>query len=80
MTQLKVILKIFAFTFLKKIFPFCSDNASLRLVGGRSESEGRVEILHAGRWGTFCANQFDNREAQVSKQTPCNHPHSYQIN
>ena len=39
-------------------------------MGGPSEFEGRVEIFHAGRWGTFCANQFDNREAQVSKQTP----------
>ena len=56
-------------TFSVNSSPFCSDNSSLRLVGGRSESEGRVEILHAGRWGTFCATQFDNREAQVGKYT-----------
>ena len=40
-------------------------NSTVRLVGGRSQFEGRVEVFHAGRWGTVCANQFDNREAQV---------------
>lgn len=39
--------------------------SSLRLVGGRGDWEGRVEILHDGEWGTICDDEFNLEEAQV---------------
>ncbi|KAJ8306920.1 hypothetical protein KUTeg_015004 [Tegillarca granosa] len=37
----------------------------IRLVGGPSVTEGRVEIQYKGQWGTVCANGFGQEEAQV---------------
>ncbi|XP_035856878.1 neurotrypsin isoform X3 [Sander lucioperca] len=37
----------------------------IRLVGGRSGSEGTVEVFHAGQWGSICDDQWDDSDAEV---------------
>ena len=37
----------------------------VRLVDGRWPSEGRVEVFHAGSWGTVCDDGWGTEEAQV---------------
>lgn len=36
----------------------------VRLEGGQSEREGRVEVCNV-QWGTVCDDQWDDRDAQV---------------
>ncbi|XP_077594333.1 neurotrypsin-like [Stigmatopora nigra] len=37
----------------------------LRLVAGEEDFEGRLEVFHAGRWGSVCDDQWDDRDAEV---------------
>ena len=44
----------------------CSEEGAVRLVGGPTEKEGRVEICVNRRWGSACSSNWDNREASVT--------------
>ena len=41
------------------------DYGELRLVGGESEKEGRVEICVGGLWGTICDDNYNRPDARV---------------
>ena len=40
-------------------------NGQLRLIGGSSETEGRVEICYENQWGTVCDNGWSAEDARV---------------
>lgn len=42
----------------------CSDN-EVRLVGGRTQTEGRLELCVSGQWSTVCNEQWDAENADV---------------
>ena len=40
-------------------------NTTLRLTGGKSESEGNVELFHEREWRFICDDYWDIRDAKV---------------
>nr|XP_053650582.1 lysyl oxidase homolog 3-like [Cherax quadricarinatus] len=43
--------------------------AQLRLVDGRADWEGNVQIYHEGRWGNICDDEWDTREGEIVCRT-----------
>ena len=47
-------------------FAACSPHGTIRLVGGTSSLEGRVEVCVNGLWGTVCSDGWTARDANVA--------------
>ena len=46
----------------------CTVNGAVKLVGGQSSFQGRLEVCLLGVWGTVCESSFDNSDARVACQ------------
>ena len=63
-----ILLELHVYTyclFLYVVNSVCQLGA-LRLVGGRNNLEGRVEVCLGNRWGTICDDFWNNADANVA--------------
>ncbi len=47
------------------VYMLLYNSGSIRLMGGPSKNSGRVEVYHAGRWGTVCDDGWDYYAADI---------------
>ena len=50
----------------QKTAHFLFTTIGIRLVGGRNEYEGRIEVQYQGQWGTVCDDNFGIDDAHVA--------------
>jgi deleted-in-malignant-brain-tumors protein 1 len=51
--------------FINLILQLLAWLSAIRLIGGRNNLEGRVEIYTNGSWGTVCDDAWDDKDATV---------------
>lgn len=42
---------------------FIYNLTAFRLIGGKTESEGRIEVFNKAEWGAVCATDWDKKGA-----------------
>ncbi|XP_060571753.1 deleted in malignant brain tumors 1 protein-like isoform X2 [Ruditapes philippinarum] len=48
-----------------RVYCYEGPGFQVRLVGGNSSAEGRVEVSYGGEWGTICDSYWANKDARV---------------
>ncbi|XP_069488613.1 lysyl oxidase homolog 3 isoform X2 [Ambystoma mexicanum] len=46
--------------------PYMAFETTIRIVGGRTTNEGRVEVKRGNKWGTLCSEGWTTKEAMVA--------------